>query len=64
MTSEHIPQHVSRTLAGRTVASVLSTVVLVLGVGVSVSGVAAGVIRGFSGPVPDIPLVEVRPAEP
>ena len=64
MTSDHIPQHMSRTLAGRTVASVFSTVALVLGVGVSVSGVAAGVIRGFSGPVPEMPLVEVMPAEP
>ncbi len=64
MTSEHIPQHVSRTLAGRTVASVFSTVALVLGVGLSVSGVAAGVSRGLSGPVPEMPLVEVMPAEP
>lgn len=64
MTSEYIPQHVARNLAGRTVASVVSTIALVAGVLVSVTAVPAGIARSFDGPVPDLPLVEVMPTEP
>lgn len=64
MTSDYTPHHVSRNLASRTIASVIATVALALGVSLSISGVAAGVVRSLDGPVPAIPLVEVIPAEP
>jgi hypothetical protein len=64
MTSEYTPQHGARNLAGRTVASVVSTIVLVAGVLLSVTAVPSGIARSFDGPVPDLPLVEVMPAEP
>lgn len=64
MTSEYTPQHGARNLAGRTVASVVSTIALVAGVLLSVTAVPAGIARSFDGPVPDLPLVEVMPAEP
>ena len=64
MTSDHIPQHGARNLASRTVASVVATIALVIGVLLSVTAVPAGIVRSFDGPVPDMPLVEVMPAEP
>ena len=64
MTSNHNPQHGARNLASRTVASVVATIALVIGVLLSVTAVPAGIVRSFDGPVPDMPLVEVMPAEP
>jgi len=64
MTSNHIPQHGAKNLASRTVASVVATIALVVGVLLSVTAVPAGIVRSFDGPVPDMPLVEVMPAEP
>lgn len=64
MTSDHIPQHGSRSLAARTLASVASTIILVVGILLAVTGIPSGIVASLSGPVPDIPLVEVMPAEP
>lgn len=64
MTSEHIPEHGSRNLATRTFASVVATASLVLGVVLSATGIPAGIVRALEGPTPDLPLVEVMPAEP
>jgi len=64
MTVEHTPQHGSRNLASRTIASVVATIALVIGVLLSVTAVPGGIVRSFDGPVPDLPLVEVMPAEP
>ena len=64
MTSDYNPQHGSRNLAGRTIAAVLSTITIVVGVVVSESGLAAGIIRSLDGPTPSLPVVEVLPAEP
>ncbi|MGA1453120.1 MAG: DUF5719 family protein [Pontimonas sp.] len=64
MTSDYNPQHGSRNLAGRTIAAVLSTITIVVGVVVSASGLAAGIIRSLDGPTPSLPVVEVLPAEP
>ncbi|MGA0210942.1 MAG: hypothetical protein ACO3I5_03585, partial [Pontimonas sp.] len=59
MTSDYNPQHGSRNLAGRTIAAVLSTITIVVGVVVSASGLAAGIIRSLDGPTPSLPVVEV-----
>ena len=53
MTAEHTPQHGSRNLASRTIASVVATIALVIGVLLSVTAVPAGIVRSFDGPVPD-----------
>ena len=62
MTSNHIPQHGARNLASRTVASVVATIALVIGVLLSVTAVPAGIVRSFDGPVPDMPMFAVMPS--
>ena len=64
MTSDYLPQHGSRNLASRTIASVTSTVALAVGIVLSVTGIPAGIAQSVSGPVSELPLVEVLPAEP
>lgn len=64
MTSDYTPAHGTRSLVTRTLASVIATIALVVGVILAVSSVPAGLVRSLQGPDSEIPRVEVMPAEP
>ena len=62
--TDHTPRHATAQLALRTLAAVGSTLVIALAGLVVALGLPSGVVSALQGPTPELPVIEVLPAEP
>ena len=62
--TDHTPRHGTAQLAARTLGAVGSTLTIALAGLVTALGLPSGVVAALQGPVPELPVIEVLPAEP
>lgn len=62
--TDQTPRHAPVQLAVRTIAAVGSTLLIALAALVTALGLPSGVVSALQGPVPELPVIEVRPAQP